>query len=41
MQAFQLRIDIKGTKPPVWRRVSVPINATFARLHTIIQTSFV
>lgn len=40
MQAFQLRIDIKGTKPPVWRRVRVPVNTTFAQLHRIIQELF-
>lgn len=39
-KAVQLRIDLKGSKPPIWRRVSVPIDYTFAQLHEIIQLLF-
>ncbi|MDR0749523.1 MAG: plasmid pRiA4b ORF-3 family protein [Tannerellaceae bacterium] len=38
---FQFKIQIKGiTKPPVWRKVSVPANFTFHRFHNVIQTVF-
>lgn len=38
---FQFKIQIKGiTKPPVWRKVSVPTNFTFLRFHDVIQTAF-
>lgn len=37
---YQLRIDIKGFKPPIWRRVLVPANSTFADLHQVIQRLF-
>ncbi len=34
---FQLRIDLKGISPPIWRRVLVPADATLDNLHDIIQ----
>ncbi|MDT2815159.1 plasmid pRiA4b ORF-3 family protein [Vagococcus carniphilus] len=37
---YQLRIDIVGAKPPIWRRVLVPAEMTFEDLHEIIQTAF-
>ncbi|MDR2950953.1 MAG: plasmid pRiA4b ORF-3 family protein [Prevotella sp.] len=38
---FQFKIQIKGiTKPPVWRKVSVPGNFTFLRFHDVIQAVF-
>lgn len=38
---FQFKIQIKGiTKPPVWRKVSVPANFTFLKFHDVIQTVF-
>lgn len=36
-QLVQLRIDLKGIKPPVWRRVLVPYNITLGKLHDVIQ----
>ncbi len=39
-QVMRLRIDIKGSKPPIWRRLEVPADLTLARLHDVIQTSF-
>lgn len=36
---IQLKITLKGTKPPIWRRVLVNKKTTFFRLHYIIQTS--
>ncbi|MGX7024422.1 plasmid pRiA4b ORF-3 family protein [Vagococcus hydrophili] len=37
---YQLRIDIVGAKPPIWRRILVPAKMTFGDLHEIIQTAF-
>jgi len=37
---YILRIDIKGSKPPIWRRLSIPIDATFYDLHYAIQDAF-
>lgn len=34
---YQLRIDLEGARPPIWRRVLVPGHFTLAHLHGIIQ----
>ncbi len=36
-EILQLKITLKDTKPPIWRRVLVDRNSTFAQLHYIIQ----
>lgn len=33
MKAYQFKITIKSTKPPVWRRFVVPAEITFLQLH--------
>lgn len=39
--AYLFKIKLKGiTKPPVWRKVSVPENITFLQFHQVIQTVF-
>ncbi|WP_143321934.1 plasmid pRiA4b ORF-3 family protein [Clostridium sp. HBUAS56010] len=40
MGAYQLKITIKGSKPPIWRRILVPEGITFSKLHQVIQTAF-
>ncbi|SEU05217.1 plasmid pRiA4b ORF-3 family protein [Lacrimispora sphenoides] len=40
MGAYQLKVTIKGSKPPIWRRVLVPQGITFGKLHQMIQTAF-
>lgn len=35
-----LKVTIEGTKPPVWRRLVVPSDATLGDLHQIIQVVF-
>lgn len=40
MGAYQFKIVIKGSKPPIWRRVLVPQGITFEQLHQIIQAVF-
>jgi cell division protein FtsL len=37
MAAYQVKITIKGSKPPIWRRVLMPAGLTYAELHQIIQ----
>lgn len=37
---YQLHIKILGSNPEIWRRVIVPVNFSFAMLHSIIQSSF-
>ncbi|NCC35590.1 MAG: plasmid pRiA4b ORF-3 family protein, partial [Chloroflexia bacterium] len=34
-RVYQLKITLKGTKPPIWRRVEVADTITLATLHTI------
>lgn len=36
-QVYQLKITLKGAKPPIWRRVLVPDNLTLNQLHHVIQ----
>lgn len=37
MKAFQLKIAIKNSKPPIWRRVIVPSGITFSQLSMILN----
>lgn len=38
---YQFKIKLRGvTKPPVWRRVQVPSQFTFATFHEVIQSAF-
>jgi hypothetical protein len=39
-QIYQLRIDLVGTEPPVWRRVLVPAGYTLDRVSRTIQLAF-
>jgi hypothetical protein len=34
---YQFKITLKGTKPPIWRRIQVPETYTFWDLHVAIQ----
>lgn len=36
---YQLKIRLKGSKPPIWRRVLVSEDSTFYDLHNLIQIS--
>lgn len=36
--AYQLKITLKHSKPPIWRRIIVPANYTLVDLHLVIQT---
>ena len=39
-KGYQLKITIKGSKPPIWRRVIVPDQITFRDLDDIIEEVF-
>jgi len=37
IRIYQLRIDLMGTKPPIWRRIIISADATLYDLHCAIQ----
>ena len=37
---FQLKVTLRGTKPPVWRRVLIDGSSTLDRVHAVIQAAF-
>ena len=39
MKAYKIKIVLKDSKPLIWRRVIVPAEITFKRLHDVIQLS--
>lgn len=40
MEGYQLKITIRGSKPPVWRRINIPAELSFDDLHETIQELF-
>lgn len=40
MKGYQIKITIKGSKPPIWRRVIVPEKISFYQLHQTVQQAF-
>ena len=34
---YQLKVTLKDTKPPIWRRLLLPADVTMRRLHDILQ----
>ncbi len=37
MKAYTFKITLKGSKPPIWRKVIIPADISFKRLHDTIQ----
>src|SRR5262245_60305503 len=38
-QIFQLKVQLRNVRPPIWRRLLVPSDMTLADLHDVIQTA--
>ncbi|MBP1765040.1 MAG: plasmid pRiA4b family protein, partial [Firmicutes bacterium] len=39
MKAYQIKIELVDSEPLIWRRVIIPADVTFRRLHDTIQFS--
>jgi Plasmid pRiA4b ORF-3-like protein/Domain of unknown function (DUF1841) len=37
---IQLKVTLRGAKPPIWRRLRLPASTTLAQLHQVIQVAF-
>ena len=37
-KVYQLKVSLRGIRPPIWRRVQVPATSTLAELHGILQS---
>jgi hypothetical protein len=38
-QIYQLKITVRDSKPPIWRRLDVPDTMTLAQLHHVIHAA--
>jgi len=40
VDVLQVKVSLRGMRPPIWRRLEVPGRVTLAGLHTVLQTAF-
>lgn len=40
MKAYEIKVTIKNSKPPIWRKIIVPAGINFMQFHNIIQVAF-
>jgi len=40
MKAYEIKVTIKNSKPPIWRKIIIPADINFMQLHNIIQVAF-
>lgn len=40
MAGFQVKVVLEGVQPPLWRRILLPDQLSFADLHVILQIVF-
>ncbi|HKE99018.1 MAG TPA: plasmid pRiA4b ORF-3 family protein [Actinomycetes bacterium] len=37
---YQVKVTLRGSKPPIWRRLRLPAGTTLRQLHEVIQVAF-
>lgn len=37
---YQIKVSLRGAKPPIWRRLHVPSEITLDQLHEVLQVAF-
>jgi Plasmid pRiA4b ORF-3-like protein/Domain of unknown function (DUF1841) len=37
---YQVKVSLRGARPPIWRRLRLPAATTLAQLHLVIQAAF-
>jgi len=37
---YQIKVGLRDSKPPIWRRLELPADASLATLHRVIQIAF-